>query len=154
MLKWKSSWTKLWARGALKSTVVTASMLSILLSLLALENKEKLGYLSVLVTQLRNEYSSWIRGVQKFKLATTKRDKLAVHKYSLNKRCHACMRYDKCMRWCMRWDVINTAMSLLPTCTSNSRSRYPSCSCSAYLPLINMNISFIIQIQWNNCTKT
>ena len=53
-------------------------MLSILLSLLALENKEKLGYLSVLVTQLRNEYSSWIRGVQKFKLETTKRDKLAV----------------------------------------------------------------------------
>ena len=58
--------------------MVTASMLYTAKSLLALENKEKLGYLSVLVTQLRNEYSSWIRGVQRFKLATKKRDKLAV----------------------------------------------------------------------------
>ena len=41
-------------------------MLSTAKSLLALENKEKLGYLSVLVTQLRNKYSSWIRGVQRF----------------------------------------------------------------------------------------
>ena len=46
----------------LKSTVVTASMLSTAKSLLALENKEKLGHPSVLVTQLQNEYSSWIRG--------------------------------------------------------------------------------------------
>ena len=54
---------KIWAiRGALKSTVVTASMLSTAKSLLALENKEKLGYPSVLVTQLQNEYSSWIWG--------------------------------------------------------------------------------------------
>ena len=45
-----------------KSTVVTASMLSTAKSLLALENKEKLGYPSVLVTQLHNEYSSWIQG--------------------------------------------------------------------------------------------
>ena len=79
-----------------KSTVVTTSILSTAKSL-ALENEEKLVYISVLLAQLRSEYSGWIRGVQRFKLAATKRDKLwtLFHKYSLNERYHACMRCDK-----------------------------------------------------------